>query len=96
MASLYDLQMYWLEAEYVKWTTSEAEAKKAVKSHRTDPPPMPVIRPVAHRPPAAHAAAVARYDELNKKFTAPTAEHKQMDARTLAAFLGLGGELTQI
>lgn len=62
-AQLLDVMSYWLNVEYTKWTTDPDEAREAAASGaRVKQPPFPIIEPVAHRPPAVHAAAVARYE----------------------------------
>ncbi|WLP91316.1 hypothetical protein [Gordonia sp. NB41Y] len=65
-----DVLNYWLEAEYTKWTTSPDEAKRAAARPRKQPPPMPIIRPVAHRPAPVHAAAMRRYEALVERYDA--------------------------
>ncbi|MFT3661997.1 MAG: hypothetical protein QM809_11505 [Gordonia sp. (in: high G+C Gram-positive bacteria)] len=97
LATLVDLQTFWLEAEYVKWTTDPSEARRASARAKASgavvAPPLPVIRPVARRPPAAHAAARARYDELNARYrTDPGStpnDGRQLPARELMARFGL-------
>lgn len=85
IATLVDIQNWWLEAEYVKWTTDPEEAKAASRS--ADPtPPLPVLRAVAYRPPAAHAAAVERYEARRPQQPKPSG---QMDARSFGALFGL-------
>ncbi len=87
VATLVDLQTYWLSAEYVKWTTDAAEAKRAAAS-REKPPPMPLIQPVARRPRAAHEAAVRRYEELRSRAEQPDeSAHRQWTARELWAHI---------
>lgn len=71
-AQLVDLLSYWLNAEYVNWTTDPEEAKElaADRSEKPKPPPFPIIEPVAHRPPAIHEAALDRYRKLLEKYSA--------------------------
>ncbi|MFT4127289.1 MAG: hypothetical protein QM662_13810 [Gordonia sp. (in: high G+C Gram-positive bacteria)] len=92
-ALLVDLTNYWLEAEYVKWTTSPGEAKRAAaRRPRKQPPPFPIVRPVAHRPPAVHAAAMRRYEALCARYDA-TARPESTDPATFlqAMTAALGG-----
>ncbi|AON97383.1 tail assembly chaperone [Gordonia phage Nyceirae] len=100
-ATLLDVQNFWLELEYVKSTTTPAEAKAAerdAKSNKRKAPPLPVIRPVAYRPPAAHAAAVRRYEALLEKYENAGVDlitTEQMDAREVMKMLGLApGDVT--
>lgn len=86
LASLVDVQSWWLEAEYVKWTTSPEEAKAASRRSSTPTPPLPALRAVAARPPKAHAAAVQRYAARNVVASVPEG---QMTARQLAKLIGL-------
>ncbi|MGB6246114.1 hypothetical protein [Gordonia sp. (in: high G+C Gram-positive bacteria)] len=85
LASLVDIQNWWLEAEYVKWTTDPAEAKSASRRAGGKVPPLPALRAVAHRPPKAHAAAVERY-AARVPVDKPVG---QMDARAFGALFGL-------
>ncbi|QWY82293.1 tail assembly chaperone [Gordonia phage Phishy] len=99
-ATLLDVQNFWLELEYVKATTTPAEAKAAerdAKSNKRKAPPLPVIRPIAYRPPAAHAAAVRRYEALLEKYENAGVDlvAEQMDAREVMKMLGLApGDVT--
>lgn len=93
-ATLLDLQNFWLEMEYVRSTTTPAEAKAAerdAKANHRKAPPLPVIRPVAYRPPAAHEAAVRRYEALIEKYENDGVDlvTEQMDARAVMQMLGL-------
>lgn len=97
-AVLVDVLTYWLEAEYVKWTTSPEEAERAAKSARKQPPPFPLIRPVAHRPPEVHAAAVARYEALVERYDKAdgAAVQRQMTAdEMIEMFIGPMGPKSQ-
>ena len=87
-ACLYDLANYWLELEYVKSTTSPEDAKRAAaeqKRSRKQPPPFPIIRPVAHRPEREHAAAMRRYEQLLEKYDSTSPPKSDGDDR--AAFI---------
>lgn len=78
-ARVVDILSYWLNAEYIKWTTDPAEAKElAAKRTKEKPPPFPIIEPVADRPPAVHAAAMARYTQLLEKYHSPSASEPEM------------------
>lgn len=86
-----DILHYWLEAEYVKWTTSPAEAKKAARQPRKEPPPFPIIRPVAHRPKPVHEAAMRRYEQLVERYDTsarPDTDSTEAFRRAMLAALG--------
>lgn len=78
VADLVDLMTFWLTAEYVKWTTDpddpevKAEQKRR-KAAGIKPPPIPLVQPVAHRPPSLAAQYERRFVELAEEFrtTAP-------------------------
>ena len=89
LATLVDVQSWWLEAEYVKWTTDPAEAKAAARRSSSPTPPLPALRAVAYRPPEAHAAAVARYAARNVTPPTPGVPEGQLSARALAKLIGL-------
>lgn len=93
-ALVVDILNYWLEAEYVKWTTSPEEAKKVANQPRKQPPPFPVIRPVAHRPKPAHDAAMRRYQTLVDRYdtTSRPESSDSPDAFARAMFAALGGK----
>lgn len=57
VAELVDLWSYWLRSEYAKWIhdPDDPEVKREAARRKRDgvkPPPMPLIPPVAHRPPS--------------------------------------------
>jgi hypothetical protein len=58
VAELVDLMSFWLQQEYARWTVdpNDPEVKRAKK---TKPPPIPLVAPVAHRPPSV----AAEYEE---------------------------------
>lgn len=100
-ACLYDLANYWLELEYVKSTTSPEDAKRAAaeqKRSRKQPPPFPIIRPVAHRPAREHAEAMRRYEQLCEKYdsTAQPAESDNNHDAFVKAMLASLGQPQQI
>lgn len=90
-AMVVDTLNYWLEAEYVKWTTSPEEAKRiAARSKNREAAPMPIIRPVAARPAKIHAEHMRRFEELTAEYAdRPAPQHKQMDGAELMQFLGM-------
>lgn len=92
-ALVVDILNYWLEAEYVKWTTSPEEAKKAANQPRKQPPPFPIIRPVAHRPKPVHEAAMRRYQALADRYdtSARPESSDSPEAFARAMFAALGG-----
>lgn len=71
VAELVDLHAYWLTAEYAKWThdpEDPANKRAARELRRVKPPPVPIIPPVAHRPPSVAAAYQARHREQVAEF----------------------------
>lgn len=74
VAELVDLMHYWLHAEYAQWTADPDEVKRRPK---VPPPPVPLIPPVAHRPPSVAAAYVAEFAER-------AAEHDTGEPRSAA------------
>lgn len=78
MADLVDLMTYWLQSEYAKWTydpedpdNKRAEAER--RRRRIKPPPIPLVRPVAHRPPSVAQSYEKAYAQLVEQFGAPAA-----------------------
>lgn len=64
---------FWLNLEYQKAITDpdDPEVKKAAKRK---PSPIPLIPPVAHRPPSIDARYKAAYEELVAQFGSPGEE----------------------
>lgn len=76
LAMLIDRLDYWLEAEYAGWVTdpddpevkrARAERKRAGKK----PPPVPLIPPVAKRPPEQAEAAKQLVEQMREHFENP-------------------------
>lgn len=97
-ATVVDHLHYWLGLQYTRWTADPQDSKvvAARRKRGERPPPMPILRPVAQRPPAAHAAALKRYEALMaENYSNPTnpqqpaGRHrtKQLPARELVHLL---------
>lgn len=74
MAELVDLMSYWLTSEYAKWThdpddpaTKRARAMEKRRG-KPKPPPVPLIPPVAHRPPSIAEKYQRSYQDLTARF----------------------------
>ncbi len=65
VAQLVDLMSFWLHNEYAQWTADPDEVKRGPKVR---PPAVPLIPPVAHRPPSVAEVYV-------QEFTARLEEH---------------------
>lgn len=89
LARLVDIESYRLHVDYARWTTTPEEARAAARDRRR-PPPVPIIEPVAARPPDVHAAAVAAYEQLVARYT-PAAPRRASagSVRGLLADIGL-------
>jgi hypothetical protein len=61
VAQLVDLMSYWLHNEYAQWTADPDEVKRRPKRK---PPPIPLIPPVAHRPPSVAEQYLTEFAEL--------------------------------
>ena len=66
MATMVDLLAYWLQAEYAKWIhdPDDPEVKREQarrKREKIKPPPIPLVPPIAHRPPSVAEKYVADY-----------------------------------
>jgi hypothetical protein len=69
LADLVDLMSYWLRSEYTKWTTDpdDPEVKKMLERRKKAgqrPPPVPLVEPVAARPPSLAKLYQQQYAEL--------------------------------
>jgi hypothetical protein len=69
LADLVDLMSYWLGNEYAKWIHDpddpETKRRDAERRRRkVKPPPMPLIPPIAHRPPSVAGQYQERYLQL--------------------------------
>lgn len=79
LAMLIDRLDYWLTSEYAQWTTDpddpEVKAARAERKRRGHkPPPVPIISPVAHRPPSKHQELAKRAQELRDYYNGSTAK----------------------
>lgn len=76
VAELVDLMTHWLYAKHAEWTTDpeDPETKRRNEARKRagyKPPPIPIIAPVAIRPPSLAAAYQRRYEELAAQFRDP-------------------------
>lgn len=73
VADLLDLLTYWVTSEYVGRTTDpddpevKAERKRR-KAAGLRPPPVPLVQPVAHRPPSLAAQYQQRFEQMVEQF----------------------------
>lgn len=75
LAQLVDLWTFWLTSEYARWIhdPDDPETKRRERERKRQgikPPPVPLVPPVAHRPPTVAAA----YEE---QYLHQVAEHDQ-------------------
>lgn len=73
LADLVDLMHYWLRAEYQKWITDpdDPEVKRAQDERKRSgikPPPVPLIEPVAARPPSLAQLYQRQFAELLERY----------------------------
>lgn len=83
LAELVDLMAYWLHSEYAKWTHDpedpEAKRREAERKRRgLKPPPIPLIPPVAHRPPSVAEAYEQNYLRLVAEHTPHEGPQKRL------------------
>ena len=76
LANLVDHLAYWLGSEYAGWVTDpdDPEVKKARaerKKSGVKPPPVPLITPVAQRPPQHAKTARERVERLREHYENP-------------------------
>lgn len=69
LAELVDLMSYWLQSEYARWTydPDDPDNKRAERERKRagiKPPPIPLVRPVAHRPPSVAGSYQHAYEQL--------------------------------
>jgi len=69
LADLVDLMSYWLRSEYSRWITDpdDPEVKKALEQRKKSgvkPPPIPLVEPVAARPPSLAKLYQQQYAQL--------------------------------
>lgn len=98
VAMLVDRLDFLLNAEYASWTTDtddpELKRERArMKRDGIEPPPFPLLRPVARRPRALHEALLADYERRREHYESPPEPAKA----GLADILGLfGRDVTKI
>jgi hypothetical protein len=73
LADLVDMWSYWLRSEYSRWITDpeDPEVKKVVAERKRaghKPPPIPMIEPVAARPPSLAEFYQRQYAELLERY----------------------------
>jgi hypothetical protein len=73
LAELVDLMHYWLHSEYAKWITDPEDPQVKAEADRRKragikPPPMPLIMPVAHRPPSLAEQYRKQYEQLVSQY----------------------------
>lgn len=93
LAMLVDRDDYWLNSEYASWTSDpdDPEAKRERARRKRDgikPPPLPILPPVAMRPPELAAKRAEQYRGAMPK-PAPVGADK-VSVRELAALLKWG------
>jgi hypothetical protein len=92
VAMLVDRLDFLLNAEYASWTTDtddpELQRERArMKREGIEPPPFPLLRPVARRPAALHQALLDDYERRRQHYDSPPEPAKA----GLAEILGLFG-----
>lgn len=98
VAMLVDRLDFLLNAEYAAWTTDtddpELQRERArMKREGREPPPFPLLRPVARRPAHLHQALLADYERRRQHYESPPEPVKA----GLAEIFGLfGSEVTRI
>lgn len=94
LAALVDALSYWLGSEYMGWVTDPDDpevkaARAARKRNPVKPPPVPIIPPVAQRPPHAQAAALQRLRALREAYQpSPAPKPGESPIAALDALLG--------
>lgn len=94
LALLVDRLDYWLGSEYAGWVTDpdDPEVKKARaerKKSGVKPPPVPLIIPVAKRPPKHAQAARDRVERLREHYQNPPVENQgESSIKALDRLLG--------
>lgn len=97
VAMLVDRIDFLLNAEYASWTTStddpELQRERArMKRDGIEPPPFPLLRPVARRPRHLHEALLDDYERRRQHYATPPEPAKA----GLAEIFGLFGDVTRI
>lgn len=98
LAMLVDRDDFWLNSEYAHWITDPDDPEvKAERARRRragiTPPPTPLLRPVALRPPALAAMLREKYETTARTYADPPrrdAPVTKMSAREAAALLWSG------
>ncbi|MCK2199199.1 hypothetical protein [Corynebacterium callunae] len=93
LALLVDRLDYWLGTEYAGWVTdpTDPEVKKAREEQKRSghkPPPVPLIPPVAQRPPKQAKAASEQVQRLREFYESPPAESGESKLNALDKLLG--------
>jgi hypothetical protein len=73
VAELVDMCTFWLNLEYQKSIT-DPDDPKVKKAAKRKPPPIPLIAPVAHRPPSVQERYQAAFASLLEQFGSPGEE----------------------
>lgn len=63
---------YWLYNEYARWT-ADPDDPEVKRRKKTKPPPLPLVPPVAHRPPSVAAEYEQQFAGLVERFGTPSA-----------------------
>lgn len=98
VAMLVDRLDFLLNAEYASWTTDtddpELQRERArMKRAGIEPPPFPLLRPVARRPAPLHEALVADYERRRQHYESPPEQTKAGFAQIFGLF---GADVTRI
>lgn len=68
VARLVDLLDFYITHQYAQWTADPEEVEAARRS-RQKPPPFPLVRPVAARPPSLHERLAATHAAQASEYT---------------------------
>lgn len=90
LATLLDTLTYWLGSEYAQWTTDPEDpevqaAREERKRSGVKPPPVPLVTPVASRPPRWAQAARDRLEALKAAVEQQKPKKKRMRLADLLA-----------
>lgn len=90
LAMLVDRKDYWLNSEYRTWVTDPDDPKVNAERERRkreniEPPPTPLLVPVAQRPSEVTAALMARYRAESAKYAPKAEEPKKPKLKDLIA-----------
>lgn len=95
LAMLIDRLDYWLGSEYAQWTTDpdDQEVKRARAERKRSgkkPPPVPILTPVAKRPPEQAKAARELAEQMRDYYENPPVT-KPGESKIAALDRALGG-----